>query len=38
MIKIENHNIYINDKNRKCAKIYNNGRWDATSSTKLDNS
>ena len=27
--KPENHNIYINDKNRKRAKIYNNGRWES---------
>ena len=32
----ENHNIYINDKNRGYAKIYNNGRWETKNINIID--
>jgi uncharacterized C2H2 Zn-finger protein len=34
--KPENHNIYVNDKNRGYAKIYNNGRWETQNINIVD--
>jgi len=34
--KPENHNIYIADKNRGYAKIYNNGRWETKNINIID--
>ncbi len=34
--KPENHNIYINDKNRKYVKLFNDGRWETKSFNIID--